>query len=147
MTHERFIDPRQLLQKLDVFRADLKEFCEYEARHAGEGINSLHPRQMIRQRRLRQQCFPDTLFGEPAWDMLLELYVVDLEQGRISVSSLCLASAAPATTALRWLNMLVEEGLARREEDPNDRRRVWVKLSDDGRTRLRHYFNVLVSAA
>lgn len=57
-------------------------------------------RVMIRARRLRANFFPADLFADPAWDMLLDLLQAELVQHRVPVSSLCLAAAVPATTAL-----------------------------------------------
>ena len=40
----------------------------------------------------------DELFGEPAWDILLDLYIANVENKPVSVSSACIGSAAPPTT-------------------------------------------------
>ncbi len=58
-------------------------------------------RRTIRARRLRDQFFGTALFEDPGWDMLLDLYAAELERGRVSVSSLCIAAAVAPTTALR----------------------------------------------
>src|SRR3546814_2543305 len=76
---------------------------------------------MLRQRRMREQYFPADLFADPAWDMLLDLYAARLEHQPVSVSSLCIAAAVPATTALRWIKTMTEAGLFVREADPQDR--------------------------
>ena len=71
------------------------------------------------------------LFADPAWDMLLDLFI-GREIGReVSVKAVCAAAAVPATTALRWLHLLDRSGLVDRRADPHDRRRVRVRLSDD----------------
>ena len=54
--------------------------------------------------------------------------------------SLCIAAAVPATTALRWLKTLVQEGLFVRRADPHDGRRVFVELAPDASFALRRYF-------
>lgn len=86
----------------------------------------------LRGRRLRERFIPGELFGEPAWDMLLDLYAAGLEGRLISVSSACLASAVPPTTGLRWLNKLIESGLIERSDDASDARRANVSLSETG---------------
>lgn len=90
-------------------------------------------RQAYALRRKRAAIFgnPD-LFGEPAWDILLDLYIAHGESKPVSVSSACIGSAAPATTGLRWLGVLADEGLVVRENDPQDHRRVLVRLSREG---------------
>jgi DNA-binding MarR family transcriptional regulator len=89
-------------------------------------------RAIIKARRQRNRLFADGLFSDPAWDLLLELYAAQLCGYRLAVSGLCLAVAAPATTALRWIGCLEERGLARRRPDPHDGRRVFISLSDAG---------------
>ncbi len=80
------------------------------------------------------------LLGEPAWDILLDLYIATGEGHEVSVSSACIGSAAPATTGLRWLGVLQEQGLVERFNDPTDQRRVLVKLSPLGLERMEIYF-------
>lgn len=98
-------------------------------------------RRLIHHRRRREHHFPADLFADPAWDMMLDLYAAHYERRDISVSSLCIAAAVPATTALRWIKLMVDEGKFIRIADPNDGRRIIVKLSDDARTQLDEYFD------
>lgn len=69
------------------------------------------------------------LFGEPAWDILLDLYVAHLDGRQVAVSSACIAACVPPTTALRYLNRLERSGLIRRRPDAKDHRRVLVAPS------------------
>ncbi len=48
----------------------------------------------------------------------------------VSVSSLCIASGVPATTALRWIRTMTQTGMIRRAPDPGDARRVFLALSE-----------------
>jgi len=84
---------------------------------------------ILAMRRHRENVFPLVEFGEPAWDMLLDLYVQHVEGHKVSVSSLCTAAAVPPTTALRWMDAMVGRGHFIRSHDPNDGRRVHVGLS------------------
>jgi len=104
---------------------------------------ALQARALIRQRRLRTDFLPATLFGEPAWDMLLDLYAAHYEGRRVSVSSLCIASSVPSTTALRAIEAMEREGCILRERDPGDGRRIFLKLSDVRRAELDAYFDRL----
>lgn len=97
-------------------------------------------RAVIRARRLRARYFPEELFADPAWDMLLDLLQAEIAQLRVPVSSLCIAAAVPATTALRWLKTLVQQGLFVRRADPHDGRRVFVELAPSASEALRRYF-------
>jgi DNA-binding transcriptional ArsR family regulator len=87
-------------------------------------------RAIIRARRTRDEFFVPGLFADPAWDMLLDLFAARLQGEPVSVSSLCIAAAVPQTTALRWIKVLTDHGLATRADDPQDGRRVFVQLTD-----------------
>ena len=97
-------------------------------------------RAVIRARRLRSRYFHEELFADPAWDMLLDLLQAEAAQLRVPVSSLCIAAAVPATTALRWLKTMVQQGIFVRRADPHDGRRVFVELAPEASAALRGYF-------
>ena len=72
--------------------------------------------------------------------MMLDLMAARLEGRQVAVSSLCIAAAVPATTALRWIKSLTEEGLFRRVQDPRDGRRVFIELSNEAAGALVQFF-------
>lgn len=100
-------------------------------------------RRVIRQRRLRAKYFDAELFADPAWDMLLDLTAARAEHMRVSVSSLCIASGVPPTTALRWIGQMTEAGLFERQEDQTDRRRAFIALSNRAADAMARYFEEL----
>jgi DNA-binding MarR family transcriptional regulator len=65
----------------------------------------------------------------------------------VPVSSLCIAAAVPATTALRWLKSMTDQGIFVRRADPHDGRRVFVELSRDASASMRRYFGELGKVA
>ena len=89
---------------------------------------------------MRDNKFPANLFGEPAWDCLLDLYLALLEQRQLSASQLCAAATVPPTTALRWLDVLCQKNLAMRRPDPRDGRRTLVNLTPKGEVLMNSYF-------
>lgn len=97
-------------------------------------------RTVIRARRLRARYFDEEMFADPAWDMLLDLLQAEIAQLRVPVSSLCIAAAVPATTALRWLKTMTQQGIFVRRADPHDGRRVFVELAPQSSQALRRYF-------
>jgi DNA-binding MarR family transcriptional regulator len=98
--------------------------------HIRGGTTSL-AEQFLRLRRHRDKIFGSGFFGEPAWDILLDLFLARAKGLRpVSITSLCIASAVPSTTALRWIGFMVQEGLLVRDSDPLDRRRVFIHLTD-----------------
>lgn len=97
-------------------------------------------RRILRQRQLRARFFDGDLFADPAWDMLLDLTAARAEHKRVSVTSLCIASCVPPTTALRWIGQLTEAGLIERVEDDTDRRRAFLVLTDRAADAMARYF-------
>ena len=97
-------------------------------------------RSIIRARRLRSRFFDEELFADPAWDMLLDLLQAEISTLRVPVSSLCIAASVPATTALRWLKTMVQQGMFLRRADPHDGRRVFVELAPHTSQSMRRYF-------
>ncbi|WP_029005570.1 response regulator [Azorhizobium doebereinerae] len=91
---------------------------------------------LVAARADRDAIFQAGLFSDPAWDMLLDLAVAEATNRPISVTSLCIASGVPTTTALRRIDDLKEAGLLDRVPDPGDRRRILVKLTGTGRERM-----------
>jgi DNA-binding MarR family transcriptional regulator len=89
-------------------------------------------RAIYRARREREKLFPGQtdLFSDPAWDILLDLFAAYETGQRVSISSACIASNVPPTTALRWLAILENRGLIVRASDDTDKRRAFVRLSD-----------------
>lgn len=85
---------------------------------------------LYKMRRQREGYFPQQLFGEPAWDLFLELFVAARRGQRVSVSSACIAAAVPPTTGLRWLKAFEQDGYVIRTRDVFDQRRWWVRLTD-----------------
>jgi DNA-binding MarR family transcriptional regulator len=94
-------------------------------------------RKFYQLRRRRTAYFDPVLFAEPAWDMLLDLYVAEREGRPVAVLSACIGAAAPQTTALRWMRILESQGLVRKEVDERDARRIYVRLTADGIARMR----------
>ena len=104
-------------------------------------------RRIIRQRQLRARFFDGDLFADPAWDMLLDLTAARAEHTRVSVTSLCIASGVPPTTALRWIGQMTEAGLLQRVEDETDRRRAFITLTDKAADGMARYFAELNATA
>ena len=77
------------------------------------------------------------LFGEPAWDILLSLFIAGCEGRRLSVDATCAGAATPESTALRWIEILEKRGVIVREGEPE---RASLRLSALADTNLANYF-------
>lgn len=102
-------------------------------------------RRVIRQRQLRARFIEGEFFADPAWDMLLDLAAARVEGKRVAVTSLCIASGVPPTTALRWIGALVQAELFQRVCDENDRRRAFIELTENAADRIARYFDEIAS--
>ena len=109
------------------------------AQPRGEHVATAH--RLYRERRTRLQSFSQSfaIFGEPGWDILLEIYLADTVGRAMCVGTACLAADVAQTTGLRWLAKLERIGLVTREDDPKDGRRGLVMLTPSGRTEMERY--------
>ena len=105
-----------------------KEFCVKQAQLE------------LDNRRARSDSLPVDFFGEPAWQMLLELYIAHYREEQFTVTNLCLASNEPQTTALRWIDILEGHGYVCRTSASYDKRLKIVSLSESAIDRLDHFF-------
>jgi hypothetical protein len=96
-------------------------------------------RRHFRLRRIRDQQFGPGLFGEPAWDLLLDLYIAASDPHLVSVMSASLATPVSAEDTARWLTLLEKQGLVERFTSGPEMSRAIVTLSQkafDQMTRL-----------
>jgi DNA-binding MarR family transcriptional regulator len=98
-------------------------------------------RSELGRRRHRLNYFAASMFGEPAWDILLALYMSDTSESRNTISRLAETSGAPMTTVLRWVDYLEQARLVARRPSSTDRRVVFVELTAQGRDKLTTYLN------
>lgn len=108
-----------------------------DLREAGVQAKLVRKLQKARSRRTDFLC--SSLFAEPAWDMLLELFASAAEQKRITIGELCVASMVPQTTALRWIDVLLKEGLVVRRPDPLDGRRIHMEITPSAYRAMQDY--------
>ena len=71
--------------------------------------------------------------------MLIDLFMQDTREKRISTQSLCIASNAPQTTTLRNIDLLEQVGLVRRIKSEADRRAVFIELTNEGKLAVGKY--------
>lgn len=95
-------------------------------------------RLVLSERRRRVKFLSKSMFGEPAWDILLHLYTA--KNMALTVGKVVSLIGEPKTTVLRWAAYLEEKQLIARRDDSSDRRLVWIDLIDRGRELLDEYF-------
>lgn len=75
--------------------------------------------------------FGGDIFSDPAWDIILDLYIHNSKNMDVSVTSVCAASMVPITTALRYITVLSERGLIERSKNPKDGRSYLLRLTPE----------------
>jgi len=96
---------------------------------------------VLRRRILRKQLVGSIeLFGEPAWDMLLDLFIHNCKGQQLSMSSLCATAGIPTSSAMKLAQRLCEAGILERTPDIFDGRRTLMKIAPEVAHRLRAYF-------
>jgi DNA-binding MarR family transcriptional regulator len=108
-------------------------------RHSREELIG-RARQQIVHRKRRAQQFPKGIFGEPAWDMLLVLYVSD-NFGPETIRDLRDQAELTHSTALRWLDYLESQQLIVKKSHLTDKRSAYYQLTDRAREKLDQYFS------
>lgn len=94
-----------------------------------------------RRRLLRQQLFgAPELFGDPSWEMLVDLFIHQAEGKDLSITALCIPVGLPLSSALRLVQKLCDAGILRRLRDPVDGRRSIIRLEPASWHRLCAYF-------
>jgi hypothetical protein len=142
----------RILSQLDLFKTDDIAFTDDNATHE-DASSAIAPAQRAQHysssainRYLAGVSNRQKLSGpeECGWIVMLDLYK---NHGRrsISVTSACIASMHPPTTALRWISQLVEKGLIERLNDENDARRVFVQLSQEGLVMVENWVRLMNS--
>lgn len=145
VTRDRLSVPSHLRMLADLIEtgsaAGTDEFVRkpYVSPHV-ETYPAISPAALQDLRHSRNAMFGPDLFGEPGWDMLLELYLARQQDHRLSVKSLTIASNTPQTTAGRYLLQLLDQGLAVCMEDPGDGRRKLIGMTREGYRKMDRLF-------
>jgi DNA-binding MarR family transcriptional regulator len=100
-------------------------------------------RVLINARRVRERYFHHDLFGEPAWEILLALYIAEESGARFTTGKLAEWIGAPLSTVVRWIRTLEEKSLVERADHPTDRRITFIRLLEKGRKGLDAYLGLL----
>ena len=96
-------------------------------------------RRELAHRQQRDRIFGENLFSDPAWDLLLLLFVAQEEGRHVTISTLCSEAPVPASTAHRWVLVLLEQGLLTRSSDAQDSRLRYISLTAESHEALRCY--------
>ena len=92
----------------------------------------------------RTELLPKKMFGEPAWEILLALYIQH-SSGPVAIGRLSSVSTASSTTILRWIDYLHKNKFITRDTDATDKRSVLVSLTEVAIVALDNYFSSILA--
>lgn len=102
---------------------------------------------IMANRARRAMVLSPEIAREPHWAMLLDLAQAQAVGKSISVTSLCIASEVPHTTALRKIDELEQAGLIERTPMPHDGRGSIMSLTRSGQARMARYLATVAGQA
>ena len=111
----------------------------------GESVSDLplvdRARSIYAARRQRDAMLgaASALFHDPAWDILLDLFIQAEDRQIVSLSSACVGACVAHTTALRCLKAMERKGVVSFRRDPFDKRRRFVGLTIETHRRLANW--------
>lgn len=100
----------------------------------------------MEMRQLRHRFLNPTMFGEPAFDLLLALYVTNASPAIMSLRILSAVIGVSESCAARWMKLLVTEGLVLSVDSDAEPGGVRAALTEKGRIVLDDYFMALGKA-
>ncbi len=80
--------------------------------------------------------FGNGLFSDSCWNMCLDIYICGLKDEQVTVSAIAHSSGIPMTTAMRYINVMVEQGLLEKSQNPDDNRMIFVTVSPEYQERI-----------
>jgi hypothetical protein len=101
----------------------------------GKALRAARRAQALRRQRTELSAVAG-LFGEPPWDIMLELFIAAGEGRTASAGELCAASQLAGSTLIRWLGILEARGVVMQANDGQ-----LVTLSADAREALQRFFD------
>jgi DNA-binding MarR family transcriptional regulator len=120
-----------------------------EATEAGEEISTevlvSRARIIFHSRLARTRHFNRAMFGEPAWDIMLMLYINDRGGSRLTATKIADLIEQPFSSVVRWIDYLAKERLIERLPHPNDKRVSIIALREKGRDSIETYLGTVAA--
>jgi DNA-binding transcriptional ArsR family regulator len=107
------------------------------ARRTDRGDAAATARRLRNLHAQRKAIVPAVPFGDPAWDLLLALFIAHDEHQEIAMTALCERTDIAQATGTRWLERLEGAGLIARRTPDGDERVKLCRLTDEGARSMR----------
>lgn len=95
---------------------------------------------------IRTKTLGDGFAADPAWDILLNVYVSSIESQNITATNAGYSGQVPLSTGLRWISLLEANAWLTRINDPIDKRLRILVLTPEGKRRLEAAFDAAVDS-
>lgn len=112
---------------------------EPDSPEAGHALRAVAER-LYAERRKRDEYFPPALFGEPAWDLLLALFIAHDDGRAVSLAEAYEAARVDARHGPTLIERLIDSGLVSRSHNRGNT----ILLTDHGMDRLTDYLADLI---
>lgn len=136
---------RQASEKFEILDKKISDSCGQFSKNQCSDSDDLGPADLVDRAekllhwgRLKSGVL-DTgngLFADSCWNMCLDIYICGLKDEQVTVSAIAHSSGIPMTTAMRYINVMVEQGLLEKSSNPADNRMVFVAVSGTCRDRI-----------
>jgi DNA-binding transcriptional ArsR family regulator len=148
------IEESSLRSRLKALQAQIKQFkaaiSEVQPQTVESDVPPVDP-QLVRDHiatlARREEILGSNLFGDPAWELLLQGFAAALSYERLTTSIFITRVKLPPSTTSRWLKKLEADGLLQRETDPFDARLSLISLTPQAFEGLVRYFTLRWSVA
>jgi len=117
--------------RFDGFAAPRSAAADSDIAHAAIRL------QASRQR--RDAYFDAPLFRDPAWDIMLDLFIAQCRGARPSLACVHVVAGVPRATALRIVQYLAKTGLVEQSGDPLYPDSLCLKLTAEGDRGMRGF--------
>lgn len=98
----------------------------------------------VRDRKARAKFVGNKeLFGEPAWDILLDLFIRQANEKHASAKGAIINSGAGPCTVVRWLAVLEQHDLIQTMPDPADSKHRLILLTPAGYEGMLRYLETI----
>ena len=131
------------LSRLASDLAEAAQMFDKASSDAGKepaAIEAMTPRafftSLLELRRMRERHFGTELFGEPAWDVMLQLMIARIDDKELRLSELAGNPASPAVVTRHYVEELIEAKLVDRFDNAEDERDFYLTLSSEAARRM-----------
>ena len=139
------------LSRLATDLAEAAKMFDKASADTGRGppaIEAMAPRafftSLLELRRMRERHFGTELFGEPAWDVMLQLMIARIDGTEFKLSELTGNSASPPIASRQYVEELIQARLVDRFENADNEPDFYLSLSSEAARRMAELYRARI---